>query len=72
MKIYLSVKDKKIAGVCGGIAKAYHVDATMVRLCVLLVGVLTGAFPMVLAYIVAALIIPKKAGDTPVTEEKNV
>lgn len=71
MKIYLSTKDKKIAGVCGGIAEAYNIDATMVRLCALILGALTGVFPMVLAYIVAALIIPKKVGETSDSVEHN-
>ena len=61
MKIYLSGKDKKLAGVCGGIAEAYHLDPTVVRLCTVLLAVLTGIFPTVLAYIVAAMIIPSRA-----------
>ena len=50
--------DKKIAGVCGGIAEYLNVDSTIVRLiCIALVfGWGTG----LLAYIVAALIMPTK------------
>jgi phage shock protein C len=60
MKIYLSDKDKKISGVCGGIAEAYHLDATLVRICLLILALLTGVFPTLLAYLVAAMIIPNK------------
>ena len=31
-KLYRSKKDKKIAGVCGGIAEYFDVDPTLVRL----------------------------------------
>jgi len=57
-KLYRSIEDKKIAGVCGGIAEYMNVDSTIVRLvCILLVfGWGTG----LLAYIVAALVMPIK------------
>jgi phage shock protein C len=31
-KLYLSDSDKKIAGVCGGIAEYFEIDSTLVRL----------------------------------------
>ena len=31
-KLYLSNTDKKIFGVCGGIAEAYDIDPTLLRL----------------------------------------
>lgn len=57
-RLYKSMTDKKIAGVCGGIAEYLNVDSTIVRLiCIALVfGWGTG----LLAYIVAALIMPIK------------
>ncbi len=55
-KLYKSRIDRKLCGVCGGIAEYFNIDSTIVRLIwaalVLCVG--TG----VLAYIVAALVIP--------------
>ena len=54
-KLYKSQKDKKIAGVCGGVAKYLGVDSTIVRIiwaaCILLGG--TG----LLLYIIAALVM---------------
>ena len=64
MKIYLSEKDKKISGVCGGIAEALHVDSSMVRLCTVILAAATGIFPTVFAYIVAAMVIPKREHHT--------
>ena len=55
-KFFKSTKDRKIAGVCGGIAEYMNVDSTIVRLiCIALVfGWGTG----LIAYIVAALVMP--------------
>ena len=56
-KLYRSKTDKKIAGVCGGLAEYLGVDPTIVRLIWVLVA-LSGAG--VLAYLICALIIPEK------------
>ena len=57
-KLYRSDTDKKIAGICGGLGEYLDIDPTVIRLlwvfAVLCVGV------GILAYIVAAFIIPKK------------
>ncbi|MBQ7140212.1 MAG: PspC domain-containing protein [Bacilli bacterium] len=57
-RLYKIEKGKKIFGVCGGIAEYFDIDPTVVRLIwVLLVFCLgTG----ILAYLVAALIMPYK------------
>jgi phage shock protein C len=59
-RLYLSDKDKKIAGVCGGIAEYFNVDSVAVRVLFLLITIVTAVFPMILFYILACLIIPKK------------
>ncbi len=60
-KLYRSTKDKKIAGVCGGLAEYLNMDPTLVRLLwVLLCFVAAG----ILAYIIAALIIPEAPEGT--------
>ena len=54
-KLHLS-SEKKICGVCGGIAEYFGIDPTLVRL---LWAILVFAFGTgIVAYIVAALIIP--------------
>ena len=55
-KLYKSAVDKKIAGVCGGIAEYFTVDSTLIRLAWVVFCLLGGSG--VLAYILAALIIP--------------
>ena len=58
-KLYRS-NDKKLCGVCGGIAEYFELDPTIIRLLWILATLFTAAFPGVLAYIISALIIPKQ------------
>ncbi|CAH2214750.1 PspC domain-containing protein [Tepidibacter aestuarii] len=55
-KIYKSIKDRKISGVCGGIAEYFDIDSTIVRLLWILFILLGGSG--ILAYIACSLIIP--------------
>lgn len=48
-KLYKSSTDKKIAGVCGGIAEYFNIDSTLVRLAWVVFCLLGGSG--VLAYI---------------------
>ena len=57
-KLYRSNTDKKIAGVCGGLAEYLNIDSTIIRLVVAAAVIFAGAG--LLAYIIAALIIPVK------------
>ena len=52
-----SETDCKICGVCGGIAEYLNADPTIIRLAFLLIGALAGSG--VVAYIVAALVMPE-------------
>jgi len=52
--------NKMIAGVCGGIAEYYGWDATIVRLGYVLLALFTGGFPLLIFYIIAALVMPEK------------
>ena len=59
-KLYLSDTDKRISGVCGGIAEYFNIDPSLVRLGWLVMTVLTGLIPGIIAYFVAAIVIPKR------------
>ena len=52
-----STENKVIAGVCGGIAEYFDIDPTLIRLAWVLFCTLGGSG--VLAYIIAAIIIPE-------------
>jgi phage shock protein C len=60
-RLYLSQTDKKMSGVCGGIAEYFEVDSTLVRLAWVVLTVLSGILPGIIAYIIAALVMPKPA-----------
>ena len=56
-RLYKSQTDKKICGVCGGVAEYFNIDPTLVRLLcavVIIFSFCTG----IIAYILAAIIIP--------------
>lgn len=55
-RLYRSRTDRKIAGVCGGIANYFEVDPTLVRLLWILFCLLGGAG--IILYIIAVIIIP--------------
>lgn len=56
-RLYISRRDKKIAGVCGGIAEYLDIDSTLVRLGWVLFSLAGGAG--VLGYVLAMIIIPQ-------------
>ena len=55
-KLYKSNTNKMLEGVCGGIAEYFGVDPTIVRLAWVVFCALGGSG--ILAYIIAAIIIP--------------
>ena len=57
-RLYRSSVNTMLAGVCGGIAEYFNIDPTLVRLAWVSFSACDGSG--VLAYIIAAIIIPKK------------
>jgi len=57
-RLHKSQYDRKIAGVCGGIAEYLGVDPTAVRIAWVLAALFLGSG--ILAYIIAALIMPEQ------------
>ncbi len=55
-KLAKSQVDRKLCGVCGGIAEYFNIDPTLVRLLWILFSLAGGAG--LLAYIIAAVIMP--------------
>lgn len=70
-KLYISNTDKKLCGVCGGIAEYLGVDSTVVRLVWVLAAFAFGTG--LLAYIICALVIPNQPVDEAkvIKETKN-
>lgn len=57
-KLYRSKTDKKIFGVCGGLAEYFDVDVTVIRI-LFLVGLLIVGGGL-LAYLICALVMPEE------------
>ena len=57
-KLYLSRSDRKIGGVCGGLAVYLDMDATLVRLIWLMAALFAGWG--LLGYLIAWIVIPKE------------
>ena len=61
-KLAKNLENRKLSGVCAGIADYYNTDANLIRLIAILLAVFTGG-AVVLAYIAAAFILPVRADD---------
>lgn len=59
-KLYLSTEDKKILGVCGGIAEYYEIDSSLIRIAWIVLTVFTGVVPGIIGYIIAGIVVPSK------------
>jgi len=62
-KLYISKKDRKIFGICGGIGQTYDIDPTLVRLVVVFLCFATAILPVVLTYLAAWFIVPEKPAE---------
>jgi phage shock protein C len=60
-----SQTDRKISGVCGGIAEYLNVDPTLIRLAAVALAIITGG-AFIIAYIVAMIVMPQSAQPAPV------
>jgi phage shock protein PspC (stress-responsive transcriptional regulator) len=59
-RLFLSTSDKKIGGVCGGIAEYMELDPTIVRLLTVVLAFITAVIPVLIGYILAWIIVPRK------------
>lgn len=58
-KLYRSKTDRKIAGVCAGIAEYFNIDPTTVRVIAVLL-LLPGGLPGLIPYLILWVVIPEK------------
>jgi phage shock protein C len=57
-RLYRSVEDSKLGGVCGGLGEYFNIDPTFIRILAVLLVFADGVG--ILAYIIAWIIMPKK------------
>ena len=60
-KLYRSNENKVIFGVMGGFGEYLDVDPVLLRVIYIFLSVFTAFFPGVIAYILMAIVVPKKA-----------
>ena len=60
-RLYRSNTEKKIFGVCGGIAEYFNVDPTLIRLGVVAIALMFGTG--LLAYLIAAFVMPVRPAE---------
>jgi phage shock protein C len=65
-KLQRSRADRKIAGVCAGLAEHLGIDVTLMRLIWVFVVVMTGIFPGVIVYLLAWMVMPEEPETKPV------
>lgn len=57
-RLYRSIYDRKITGLCGGLAASFGIDSTLVRL-LLVIAAFFSAGTVILLYLIASLVVPK-------------
>lgn len=57
-RLYRSRKDRKIAGVIGGLAEYFGIDASLLRIIFVLLLIFTGFMPLVIVYLIAMILVP--------------
>lgn len=58
-KLYRSRRDKKLSGLCGGIAEMLNVDATLLRILLIVLTVFSSGV-LILVYILTSMVVPKE------------
>ncbi len=59
-RLFRTRRDSILGGVCGGLAKYFDLDPTLVRIGYILISVLSAAFPGFLVYIILWVVIPEE------------
>jgi phage shock protein C len=59
-RLMRSRSDRKIGGVCAGLAQYLELDTSLVRILWFFIALATGIFPGIIAYILGWIIIPEE------------
>lgn len=64
-RLQRSRNDRMIGGVCGGLAEYLNMDATLVRVLVVIIALVTAAFPVIAIYLLMMLLLPEAPPSQP-------
>jgi phage shock protein C len=70
-KLMRSRADRKIAGVCSGLAQYLDLDISLVRILWFFITFVSGVFPGFVAYVLAWIIIPEEPVLLPVATSQQ-
>jgi len=59
-RLYRSVDDRVLAGVCAGLADRLDLDPALVRIGYAILDLVTGIFPMLVLYVIMVVVIPEE------------
>ncbi|MEC1288849.1 PspC domain-containing protein [Bacillus mojavensis] len=59
-RLYRSEKNRKMAGVIGGLAEYFNWDASLLRVITVILAVMTSVIPVLLVYIIWIFIVPSE------------
>lgn len=59
-KLYKNEHDEVLTGVIGGIGEYFSIDPTVLRIAFVVLVLITGVFPGIIAYIIAYFLIPER------------
>jgi phage shock protein C len=61
-RLYRSVDDRVLGGVCGGLADRLDLDPALVRIGYAILALVTGIFPLLVLYVIMVVVIPEEPG----------
>jgi phage shock protein C len=70
-KLYRSLTQKMVAGVCGGLAEYFDIDVSIIRLIFIAIALASALIPMFIFYIIAWIVIPSQAASPPAADKKD-
>ena len=59
-KLFRSKTNRQLCGICGGLAEYLNIDATVIRLIVVIVSIFTAIVGALIIYFIASIIIPEE------------
>ena len=68
-KIYRSRRNRVFLGICGGLGDYFNIDPVIIRIVVVVLVLASWVFPVLVAYLIAALIIPLEGSSESVPRD---